>query len=109
MATTWQLPACNPVKRNGPQHLGDVLTELLAQYETKFPNLHVSTADTATTQGGSPMLVLARKPGERIVINEEITVTVLEVRGSQIRLGIEAPTEIPVRREEVRRPTVAAA
>jgi carbon storage regulator len=42
------------------------------------------------------MLVLSRKPGERIVIDDRITVTVLEVRGNQIRLGIEAPKEIPI-------------
>ena len=47
------------------------------------------------------MLVLTRKPGERIVIDDRITVTVLEVRGHQIRLGIEAPKEIPIKREEL--------
>ena len=40
------------------------------------------------------MLVLARRPGECIIINERITVTILEVRGNQIRLGIQAPKEI---------------
>ncbi len=47
------------------------------------------------------MLVLSRRNGESIVIDGRITVTVVEVRGRQIRLGIEAPKEIPVRREEV--------
>jgi len=47
------------------------------------------------------MLVLSRKPGQRITIGERITVTVLEVRGSCIRLGIEAPREVPVHREEL--------
>ena len=47
------------------------------------------------------MLVLTRKPGERIVIDDRITVTVLEVQGNRIRLGIEAPKEIPVMREEL--------
>ena len=55
------------------------------------------------------MLVLSRRVGERLVIDANITVTVIEVRGGQIRLGIEAPPEIPVRREEVAvRETVAA-
>ena len=55
------------------------------------------------------MLVLSRRIGERLVIDAKITVTVIEVRGGQIRLGIEAPKEIPVRREEVVvRETVAA-
>jgi len=47
------------------------------------------------------MLVLSRRIGERLVIDAKITVTVIEVRGGQIRLGIEAPPEIPVWREEV--------
>jgi carbon storage regulator len=55
------------------------------------------------------MLVLTRKPGERIVISEEITVMVLEVQGNRIRLGIEAPKEIPIRRGELVRSVVAAA
>ena len=46
------------------------------------------------------MLVLSRRVGERLVIDAKITFTVIEVRGGQIRLGIEAPKEIPVRREE---------
>ena len=56
------------------------------------------------------MLVLSRRIGERLVIDGKITVTVIEVRGGQIRLGIEAPPEIPVRREEVaaKREMVAA-
>lgn len=47
------------------------------------------------------MLVLSRKPGQSIVIGENIVVTVLEVRGDQVRLGIEAPRELPVNREEI--------
>jgi carbon storage regulator len=48
------------------------------------------------------MLVLSRRIGERIVIDDNITVTVVEIRGGQIRLGVEAAPEIPVWREEVR-------
>jgi carbon storage regulator len=47
------------------------------------------------------VLVLSRRIGECIVIDGNITVTVIEVRGQQIRLGIEAPKEVPVWREEV--------
>jgi carbon storage regulator len=47
------------------------------------------------------MLVLSRRIGERLVIDDRITVTVVEIRGGQIRLGIETPREIPVRREEL--------
>ena len=47
------------------------------------------------------MLVLTRKTGESIVIGNHVRVTVLEMQGRQIRLGIEAPGEIPVHRGEV--------
>ncbi len=47
------------------------------------------------------MLVLSRKRNEKIVIGDGITVTVLEVRGDQVQLGIDAPREIPVHRYEV--------
>ena len=48
------------------------------------------------------MLVLSRRIGERLVIDGRITVTVIDIRGGQIRLGIEAPKEVPVWREEVK-------
>jgi len=55
------------------------------------------------------MLVLSRRIGECLVIDDKIIVTVIEIRGGQIRLGIEAPKEIMVRREEVvAKETVAA-
>jgi carbon storage regulator len=47
------------------------------------------------------MLVLSRKIGERIVIDDRIVVTIVEIRGGKIRLGIEAPKEVPVWREEL--------
>jgi carbon storage regulator len=47
------------------------------------------------------MLVLSRRAGERLVINGRIVVTVVKVRGKQVSLGIEAPKEMPVRRQEV--------
>lgn len=49
------------------------------------------------------MLVLSRKNGERIVIGRDIQVTVLEVRGNRVKLGISGPREVPVHREEVSR------
>lgn len=49
------------------------------------------------------MLVLTRRAGESIVIGNSVVVTVLEARGDQIRLGIEAPREVQVHREEVYR------
>jgi len=47
------------------------------------------------------MLVLSRKKNECIIINDNITVTVVEIRGDKVRLGIEAPKEVPVHRREV--------
>mgnify|MGYP000193376708 CR=1 FL=1 len=47
------------------------------------------------------MLVLSRRRNEKIVIGDDITITVLEVRGDQIQLGIQAPRNIPVHRYEV--------
>ena len=47
------------------------------------------------------MLVLTRRPGETLIIGEDIRVTVLEVSGHQVRLGVTAPREVPVHREEV--------
>jgi carbon storage regulator len=49
------------------------------------------------------MLVLTRKAGERIVIGENIVVTIVESRGDRVRIGIEAPQHVPVHREEVAR------
>ena len=48
------------------------------------------------------MLVLSRKQNESIVIDDNIVITVVEVRGDKVRLGIEAPREIPIHRSEVR-------
>ena len=47
------------------------------------------------------MLVLSRKEDESIVIGDNIVVTVVRISGDKVRLGIEAPTEIPVHRREV--------
>ena len=47
------------------------------------------------------MLVLSRKKNESIVINDDITIVVVEIRGDNVRLGVEAPREVPVHRREV--------
>lgn len=47
------------------------------------------------------MLVLSRKKNESIVIDKDITVTVVEIRGDKVRLGVVAPKEVPVHRQEV--------
>ena len=47
------------------------------------------------------MLVLARKVGEKIVIGNEIVVTVLSVHGNRVKLGIVGPVEVPIHRQEI--------
>jgi carbon storage regulator len=47
------------------------------------------------------MLVLSRKKNESIMINDDITIVVVEIRGDKVRLGVEAPKEVPVHRLEV--------
>ena len=47
------------------------------------------------------MLVLTRHANQKIVIGEDITITVLEVRGDQVRIGIDAPRDVRVHREEI--------
>jgi carbon storage regulator len=48
------------------------------------------------------MLVLSRKPGEKLLIGDNITITVLEVRGRVMRIGIDAPNEVRVVRGELK-------
>ena len=47
------------------------------------------------------MLVLSRKKNEKIVINGDIVLIIVEIRGDKVRLGIEAPREVPINRGEV--------
>ena len=47
------------------------------------------------------MLILSRRVGEKLIIGENVTVTVLSVSGNQVRLGIDAPRDVKVNREEV--------
>lgn len=49
------------------------------------------------------MLVLTRQRDEAIIINGNIKVTIVDIRGDKVRLGIEAPKEVPVNREEIQR------
>ena len=47
------------------------------------------------------MLILTRKIGESIIINDEITVKLVDIQGAQVRIGIEAPASIDIYREEI--------
>ena len=47
------------------------------------------------------MLALSRKKGEALIINNNIEVTILEIKGDQVKIGISAPKEVPVYRKEV--------
>ena len=47
------------------------------------------------------MLVLSRKRSEQIVIGDNIVITVVDIRGDKVRLGFEAPDEVPIHRQEV--------
>ena len=75
-----------------------------------FPTLPVAifSSEHATVraqrdvhQRGAAMLVLSRKKNESIIISDNITVTVIEIRGDKVRLGIEAPKHVTVHRREV--------
>ena len=76
-----------------------VLKSLAAQADT----LTVPSAKHAGTESGGflKMLVLTRKLGENIRIGDSVKITVLEVRSGQVKLGIEAPPEVKVHREEI--------
>lgn len=52
------------------------------------------------------MLVLTRKSGESLIIGDEVTITVVEVRGNQVKIGIDAPESVKVYREELLRKIV---
>lgn len=47
------------------------------------------------------MLILTRRVGETVFIGDDIKITILGVKGGQVRIGVEAPNEVPVHREEI--------
>ena len=54
------------------------------------------------------MLVLSRKKNEKIIINESIVITIVDVRGDRVRIGIDAPRDVPIHREEIHEAIVKA-
>src|SRR5262245_19192574 len=59
----------------------------------------------AVIQGGLPMLVLSRRTGESVRVGTDITFTVLSVQGTRVRIGINAPAQLQVLRDELRSST----
>jgi carbon storage regulator len=57
--------------------------------------------DRSGTKGTTTMLVLSRHRDESIIINDNIVVTIVDIRGDKVRLGIQAPSNIPVHRQEI--------
>jgi carbon storage regulator len=57
--------------------------------------------ETSSTKEGFPMLIVTRRVGETVMIGDNVTVTILGVKGNQIRVGVNAPKEVAVHREEV--------
>ena len=69
------------------------------QHPLRLEQLRTNAAWLLTR--GSDMLVLSRHRDESIIIGDNIVITVVDVRGDKVRLGIDAPTDIPVHRQEV--------
>jgi carbon storage regulator len=61
----------------------------------------VQQRDGGQAQKELAMLILTRRVGETVVIGNDVTVTVLGVKGNQVRLGVNAPREVAVHREEI--------
>jgi carbon storage regulator len=53
------------------------------------------------TNGGWIMLILTRRPTQSMTIGNDITITILEIRGSQVRIGVQAPADVDIRRNEI--------
>jgi carbon storage regulator len=60
-----------------------------------------STLNWQYKEGDLNMLILTRRVGETLVIGDDVTVTVLGVKGNQVRIGVNAPKDVSVHREEI--------
>jgi carbon storage regulator len=78
------------------------ITAVFARNTGRGRPLTGSTApDRSGTKGTTTMLVLSRHRDESIIINDNIVVTIVDIRGDKVRLGIQAPSNIPVHRQEI--------
>jgi len=82
--------------------------ELGSEGRTAEPDEEETATGRLQQQGNGPdaykefgMLILTRRVGETVVIGNDVTVTVLGVKGNQVRLGVNAPREVAVHREEI--------
>src|SRR4051812_6894311 len=66
-----------------------------------FESSSVESSKTESPRKEHAMLVLSRKKNESIVLNNDIVVTIIEIRGDKVRLGIVCPKDVPVHRQEV--------
>jgi carbon storage regulator len=64
-------------------------------------NAWSAAKNSRSVQEAAVMLVFSRKKNEQIIIDGNIVITVVEIRGDKVRLGIEAPKEVPVHRREI--------
>lgn len=73
----------------------------ISKAQDSIPEATTEPLSSQSTQEEIPVLVLSRKCGERILIGPNIELTVVDVRGDRVRLGLAAPREIPIHRQEV--------
>jgi carbon storage regulator len=74
---------------------------LIRGLQWKWQQLGLNNEAHFAERSAATMLVLSRKLGEKIIIGENITITVIDIDRGKIRLGIEAPRNIPVYRQEL--------
>ena len=77
-----------------------IVAEIFLAYRIRT-NQDVRLSDWTPWELRRPMLVLSRKKNETIIIDDQITVTIVEIRGDKVKLGIEAPSTVSVDRREV--------
>ena len=88
---------------SAPRLLGSLGSALQRARALSFTSLGLAAGRLSSTRKDSTVLVLRRKKNEQIVIGDNVTITVVETQCSFVGLGIDAPRNVPVHREEVYR------